>query len=273
MRASMLLLALTVSPVASAGPPTEEYKLVWADEFDGTDLDVAKWDHRQLGPRRGAVNTRRSVSLDGNGHLLITTRKVGNEYHTGMIGTQGKFETRFGYFECRVRMQRQIGHWSAFWLQSPTMSEVGDTKKTGAEIDIFEYLCKQKDLAQINLHWDGYGKQHRSAGTTKRLPGLGDGFHTIAVQWTPADYTFYYDGREVWRTAKGISHSTEYIILSCEVGKWAGDIAHATLPDSVEFDYVRVYQRQAGRDLTQDERTDSRPSPSTHPTGAVKKDN
>jgi len=26
------------------------------------------------------------------------------------------------------------------------------------------------------------------------------------------------------------------------VGEWAGDIAKATLPDSVVFDYVRVYK-------------------------------
>ena len=36
---------------------------------------------------------------------------------------------------------------------------------------------------------------------------------------------------------------SEYIILSLEVGKWAGDIAKATLPDNLYVDYVRVYQK------------------------------
>jgi hypothetical protein len=34
------------------------------------------------------------------------------------------------------------------------------------------------------------------------------------------------------------------MILSLEVGEWAGDIAEAELPDSLVVDYVRVYQRK-----------------------------
>jgi len=244
---ALFLLLATASLTLSvfAEPPTDDYKLVWADEFDGTELDTTKWDHRLLGPRKGGVTVKESITLDGEGHLLITTRKVDDTYHTGMIGTQGKFETRFGYFECRVKMQQQIGHWSAFWLQSPTMGDVGDTRRTGTEIDIFEYLCNYKDMAQMNLHWDGYKKDHKHSGSKKKVPGLGEGFHTIALQWTPEFYAFFYDGKEMWRTTKAISHRTEYIILSCEVGKWAGDITKARLPDSAVFDYVRVYQRPA----------------------------
>jgi hypothetical protein len=33
----------------------------------------------------------------------------------------------------------------------------------------------------------------------------------------------------------------QYIILSNEVGTWAGDINAAKLPDSCLIDYVRVY--------------------------------
>jgi hypothetical protein len=49
------------------------------------------------------------------------------------------------------------------------------------------------------------------------------------------------DGRETWRTKEAVSGIPQYIILSAEVGKWAGDIAKARLPDRVLFDYVRVY--------------------------------
>jgi hypothetical protein len=33
----------------------------------------------------------------------------------------------------------------------------------------------------------------------------------------------------------------EYILLSDEIGNWAGDIAKAKLPDQFCVDYVRVY--------------------------------
>ncbi len=225
-------------------PVGEEYELVWSDEFEGDELDASKWDYRGLGPRRDAINVKETVSLDGEGHLVLTTKRAGDAYHTAMIGTQGKFETTFGYFECRVKLQEQIGHWSAFWLQSPSLGEpLGDPQKAGTEIDIFEYLRKDGDRVHHNLHWDGYGEHHQHAGKTVTVPGLAKGWHTFGLLWTDSEYVFYVDGQETWRSDKGVSHRDEYMILSLEVGKWAGDIAEAKLPDPLYVDYVRVYQK------------------------------
>jgi beta-glucanase (GH16 family) len=240
---SMLLLILIAAVLCYAEPPTGDYQLVWAEEFDGTSLDTAKWDYRNLGPRRDGINVRESIQLDGNGLLAIITREVDGEYHTGMIGTQGKYEFQFGYLECRVRFQNEVGHWSAFWLQSPTVGVVGDTRETGTEIDIFEYLVVDPDEIKMNLHWDGYGDDHKHTGSSYTASGITDGFHLIGLEWTEEEYIFYVDGEEVWRTNTAVSGVQEYIILSLEVGTWAGDIAQAGLPDSVLFDYVRVYQK------------------------------
>jgi len=229
---------------AQEGFPPKDYKLVWADEFNGDQLDLAKWDFRGLGKRRKAVNTKDSVKLDGQGHLLITTSKAGEEYRTGMIGTQGKYETVFGYFECRVKFQTQRGHWSAFWLQTPTMGKVvGDPKTSGTEIDIFEYLARYPDILHMNLHWDGYGKDHKHDGKKHKDASLAEGWHVVGLEWTPEEYRFFLDGKEVWRTTSAVSQAKQYIILSMEVDSWGGDVGEARLPDSCSFDYVRVYQK------------------------------
>ena len=56
------------------------------------------------------------------------------------------------------------------------------------------------------------------------------------------EYVFYVDGKETWRTkASGVCQVPEYIKLSDEIGKWAGDIGKAKLPDAFMVDYVRVY--------------------------------
>jgi len=221
------------------------YSLYWADEFNGEKLDTSKWEYRNLGPRRDGVNVKDAVTLTGDGKLAITTSKAGDAYHTGMIGTQSTFQTTFGLFECRVKLQKEIGHWSAFWLQSPTMSDekTGNPRKYGAEIDIFEYLRRKTDTTLQNIHWNGYGEEHASTGHDSKVFGLEKGYHTFALEWTPDSYTFYVDGVETWETGRAVSHRSEYIILSAEVGKWAGDIARASLPDTVYFDYVRVYKR------------------------------
>jgi len=253
---SSVVPAICLWMLASAGaaateeklPVGKEYKRVWSDEFEGAKLDPGKWDYRQLGPRRDAVNVKETVALDGKGHLILTTRRSGDQVHTAMIGTQGKFETTFGYVECRVKLQEQIGHWSAFWLQTPTMGQhIGDPAKAGAEIDIFEYLRKDVDLIRHNLHWDGYGEHHKHSGKNARIAGLEKGWHTVGLLWTDTQYVFYVDGKETWRTTDGLSQRDQYIILSLEVGKWAGAIADATLPDHLYVDYVRVYQKNAGK--------------------------
>ena len=236
------ILSLFSYPCVSQ--PSNEYKLIWYDEFNGTELDTTKWNYRGLGPRRDAINVKNTVSLDGKGNLVLTTKKVGNEYHTAMIGTQGKFEAKFGYFECRVQMQKEIGHWSAFWLQSPTIQRTGDPKLNGTEIDIYEYHNREFDTVQINIHWDGYGDSHKHQGTKYYCENFSKGFHTIALEWTPEEYIFYVDNNEAWRTEQAVSHVKQYIILSLEVGKWGGDIKKANLPDSLIVDYVRVYQKK-----------------------------
>jgi beta-glucanase (GH16 family) len=223
--------------------PVEGYALVWADEFDGDKLDRSKWDYRSLGRRRDAINVREAVSLDGEGTLVITTSHVDEEYHTGMIATQGLFEPTYGYFECRAKLQEQTGHWSAFWLQTPTMGRpIGNPAVSGTEVDIFEYMTKWDNEMVHNLHWDGYGRDHQTAGTRTSAEGISSGWHTFGLLWTENSYVFYVDGKETWRTSEGISKRSEYIILSLEVGDWADDIADAELPDSFYVDYVRVYQ-------------------------------
>ena len=240
------ILLLLLAGIAYSIPVIESQEnpdLIWADEFDGHSLDRSKWVYKSLGPRRDAVNVKESVSLDGKGHLVITTRKQGDKWHTGMISTGGKYKQKFGYFECRVKLQKQEGHWSAFWLRSPSMGEAaGSPKKYGAEIDIFEYLAKEKDTIRHALHWNGYGDESKSARCTYEKSGLHRGWHTFGLEWTKNEYVFYVDGQETWRTKKGVSHRSQFIILSLEVGDWAGDISQANLPDQVIFDYVRVFK-------------------------------
>jgi len=245
LKITALSLTFLLSAPILAMDLLNDYKLVWSDEFNGVELDRSKWSYRYLGPRRDAVNVKEAVTFDGKGHLVLTTSKVGDKYHTGMIGTGRTYKARYGYFEARVLLQAELGHWSAFWLQTPSMGmHIGEPELAGVEVDIFEYLRKEDDLVRHALHWDGYKKDHRSKGKKPVVDGLSKGWHTFGLLWTKDSYTFYIDGQQTWKTSKAVSRRSQYIILSLEVGKWAGDIAKATLPDSYLVDYVRVYQKK-----------------------------
>jgi hypothetical protein len=233
------------------GPPSQDYKLVWSDEFDGPELDATKWKPRSVGPRSGAFIDADCSKLDGKGHLVITAKKVGEEYHGGMIATDKTQRWTRGYFECRLQVATEPGLNTAFWLQGDHVADpdrgkgvVDDTLHNGAEVDILEYIARQGEVAHFNLHWNGYGKTHRSMPSDTFLPGLREGFHTYGVEWSDKDYTFYVDGRRVWQTSEAVSGAPEYIILDLEVSKWAGGIETAKLPASATFDWVRVWQKK-----------------------------
>lgn len=220
-------------------PPGKAFRLVWNDEFNGESLDKTKWDV-PTNRRRDGWWSEQAVSV-GDGHLAIQTLKDGDRYLDACVRTRDKFEHRFAYYEARIKLQEQPGHWSAFWLYNSDVNKVGNEGRDGTEIDIME-KPRLDDQVMQNLHWDGYGKHHQHKGSTVSVPGIMQGWHTFGLWWKPDEYVFYIDGKETWRTAAGgVCQVPLYIKLSDEIGDWAGDIAEAKLPDRFLVDYVRVF--------------------------------
>ncbi len=240
-------------------PPLPGYRLVWHDEFDGTELDTTKWT-AYGGPRRHARNAPDAVAVAG-GVLTITTYTRDGVHYTGFIDTARRFLTAYGWFEARVRFESSPGEWGAFWLQTPTMGNpLGDVAAAGAEIDVVEHRFSDtagadiSNLYGINLHWDGYGAAHKHEGGIGRpaagaLPLQGN-WHTYAVLWTPESYRFFLDGIEQWSARSGVSRRPEFIKVTCEVQdtSWAGHIPlggygpRETSRTKMEVDWVRVWQ-------------------------------
>ena len=161
-----------------------------------------------------------------------------------------KFMHKYGYYECRCKLQKHDGWWSAFWLQSPIIGCCLDPAVAGVEVDIME--CFHPDGRYVvNNHWSGYGPDHQHEGCGPgegfRLEETPDGFHVFGVDWTPEGYTYYADGKEVLRLNKAVSHTEQFILISteCQGYRWshhhAPELTKACLPDEFVVDYVRVY--------------------------------
>lgn len=225
-------------PEAPAG---KKWVVVWQDEFEGEVLDAVKWNRLGDWKRRDGYWVKEDAYLNGKGQLVLRTRKDGDRFTCGAVNTKGKFERAFGYYVARCKMPRQPGHWPAFWLMGDGVGKVGDDGRDGTEIDIIEVPWRDGRLT-VNLHWDGYGKEHKSAGHKFQRPEVMEGWHTFGLWWTEAEYVFHVDGREVWRSsAGGVCRAPLFIKLTEEIGTWAGKIEEAMLPDYFEVDYVRVY--------------------------------
>ena len=223
-------------------PEKEGYKLYWEDEFNGVELDSLKWKNRALGNRRDGFGTPEAIILK-NGFLNIRSYMANDTFKIGAISTEGIKGFTYGYFECRAQLPKTTGPWAAFWIQSPKISQGIDPGQYGTEIDVFEYFKAQGgDFVSHNLHW-AYGPNQKSTGAfLSKVEGIGKGFHTFAVEWTPEKYAFFVDGLKYYEIKEAISHIDENIILSYEPC-FKDDLKTAELPDTFIVDYVKVYKK------------------------------
>ena len=125
---------------ASLLPKGRQFKLVWNDEFDGDRLDDSKWGWRTNFWGRPAhwfatPEDNAHEVKDGLLHLKLVKRPDGQfvspQLQTGEIvwdvppaensknfwplpkRGKPKFTHRYGYYECRCRLQQKPGWWSA----------------------------------------------------------------------------------------------------------------------------------------------------------------
>jgi len=265
--------------VKSLLPEGRNWKLVWHDEFDGPSLDRSKWDYRlHMFHQRHETWTDEpgAVTFDGDscihlnmirrdGHFFTPALQTGENFmdrpqpdrqsHGGYWPiaklTEPKFVHRFGYYECRCKLLKQKGWWSAFWLQSPIIGASLDCRESGVEVDILEDVDRD-NVVQHNLWWGGYlyGENTKTVGLRDlKLPETEDGFHVFGLEWTPDAYIFYVDGQETWRTTAPypVSHREQFILLTTECmgyrekDKKPSPLLKDAELDSFVVDYVRVF--------------------------------
>jgi len=266
-------LSLKPGHAKSLLPAGKSWKLVWHDEFDGDKLDESKWGYRlHLMQRRHETFSDGGAFLDGKGNLILPLIEKDGQFFSPHLQTgsnymdkppvggsygkfvwpvakldEQKFLHKYGYYECRCKLQSQDGWWSAFWLQSPTIGSSLDPKSSGVEVDIMECFTS-KGLVSHNNHWDGYGPDHKHAGSGDIKPKeTADGFHVFGLDWSEDGYVYYIDGEESWRVSGPVSDREQFILISTEcMGYREGDkpseaLKKAKLPDCFTVDYVRVY--------------------------------
>jgi Beta-glucanase/Beta-glucan synthetase len=219
------------------------YKLVWDDQFNGNLLDTTKWNVRGVGPRRIGYNSASAVKVEG-GMLKLFALHKSDSILGSAIGSAKHFNPKYGYFECRAQLQKSIGIWGAFWMQSPEISKGEDPSKFGTEMDIFEFFREMgNDTITHALHW-AYGPNMKSVGMKSYLKGLSEGFHTFGLEWSPEKYSFFIDGYKFHEQTVGISNIPEYLILSMELPETMKSLEKTVFPDVFLVDWVKVYQKK-----------------------------
>lgn len=258
MRRNTRLAALVMSFVGISGVPhfaaaqTDKvgYTLTFDDEFDGTSIDLTKWQMRYKwgeaqvnGELQAYVDD--AFLLDGATLEIQGTHSPGQyagqtfEYRSGMLASL--FHQRYGWFEIRCKMPLGKGLWPAFWL-------LGENGTAGVnEIDVHEFLGDTANALHMTVHWgQSYSVGHLSDGKTLIGPDFTVDFHTIAVDWDAERIVWYVDGVEQFRhTGEGVPQVEMYIITNLAIGgNWPGAPDSTTsFPANYAVDYIRAYQR------------------------------
>ena len=246
-------------------PPVDgDWSVTFRDEFDGDALDRARWNiHTENYWDKRSHFSKDNILVGGGVARLRMEKKTGPEnddpkrkstpYAVGYLDTWGRWAQRYGYFEARMKLPTAPGLWPAFWMMpdrgpatDPQWKRAG-TGDGGMEFDIMEHLTRWgPHRYNIAMHWDGYGKEHKSVGTSNiYVQPDRDGFITSGLLWLPGSAAYYCNGRLVarWDNAR-ISRVPAYPILYMVTGGWDNSpLDDAQLPADFVIDYVRIWQR------------------------------
>lgn len=252
---------------------TEEYKLRFADEFDGKDYsqpDAGVWHNCT----RESPTWKRFTSQTAEGQQKtafirdgkLVTRCIKNtiaeegdvEMISGAIESSDKMYFTYGRVEGRLRTTPHVGNFPAFWLM-PQDNSAG--WPNAGEIDIWEQIdTENKTYHTVHTHctYDLHLALPNSGSTHTNAAD----YHVITLDWTPTLLTWYVDGTKAFSYAKTKqSHLLEkgqwpydkpfYLILNQSVGNgsWAKN-CDVNFEYETLFDYVRLYQKDGEGDIT-----------------------
>jgi len=268
---------LSAIVVRTRNRPGPAWELAWSDEFDGAELDTAKWSPDIWPPRKvndeDQAYTGRAKNLRiEDGQLIIEAHKEDYEdasYTSARVHSSGKGDFLYGRFEVRAKLPEGQGTWPAIWMlpsdpftYATTCS--GDEDWQGSsdcdawpnsgEIDIMEHVGYQMNHIHGTVHNEAYYwvKWEQRKGRIL-IDDAAEAFHVYALEWSPeridifvddALYFTYVNENTDWRTWP--YDQPFHLILNIAVGgvwgRAGGPIDDSIFPQRMFVDYVRVYR-------------------------------
>lgn len=237
-----------------------DYQLIWFDEFNSTTStspSILKWTYQTGGGGWGnnelQYYTAGQNASVGDGLLTISARKETieeNEY----TSTRMNSGQSWTYVKLQVlaKLPQGAGTWPAIWMM-PSHSAYGAWPNSG-EIDIMEHVGTTMNRVHFSVHTERF---NHKIGTQKTfvttVTGVSTDFHLYEVEWLPDQIHFSVDGVRKWtyRATDYVACPTEeewpfdkpfHLILNVAIGGWGGTPYAGFEEETMQIDYVRVYQ-------------------------------
>ena len=261
-RLALLLLLLSMAE-AKAQQPSDDYVLVFRDEFKGprgSQPDASKWSCPHRNPSTWArwISPSRAVAFLRGGKLVCraipNTTEPGDTARmlTGAVESLGKFSFQYGKVEVRMKTNLKQGNFPAIWMK-PSDTKTDDRY---GEIDIVEtYGYKKASFHTIHTHETYTLKKRKPTEFSKDIDI--SRWHVYGVEWTPDSIVWTVDGASVGvyrksslpedlRNGQWTFDRPFYLRLNQSLGD--GSYPRFTPMTNEEyetrFDWVRVYQKK-----------------------------
>ncbi|MFO7821333.1 MAG: glycoside hydrolase family 16 protein [Lentisphaeria bacterium] len=270
------ILGLSAATSRSEDAPADEYRLVWADEFEKEGKpNPENWDYEHGFVRNRELQWYQPENAAcRNGRLIIEGRRERKpnpnyrekskdwrenreyiEYTSSSLITKGLHAWQYGRFEVKAKIKAENGLWPAIWF----LGVDGEWPSNG-EIDLMEYY-KGNILANAcwgtrkrwKAKWDSSKKPVKSFGN----PDWDENFHVWRMDWDSDSIRLYVDDQllntiDVTRTVNPTDRGPtnpfrqpHYLLINLAIGGDAGgDPSSTAFPTRYEIEYVRVFQKK-----------------------------
>jgi hypothetical protein len=212
----------------------KDYNLVFADYFRKINPNIwRKLEYAETfyGRPEQLLNryVNKNVYVDREG-LHIKAERVGNEYHSGLITTQGKKEWTYGYFEAKIRYPNVPGIWCQFF----TVNSVGwppeiDSGESFTNDGILQFAIRKEEGVD-------YPVRHNFG------PNFLGKWHVFGILWESDKVIIYVDNEEQVRYSWSPSLPMNcFFILG--MNEWY-ESDDSKLPVTFDVEYLKIWQKR-----------------------------
>lgn len=255
--AMVLLTSQFLAPASSLAARSRP-RLVFSDDFSGTQLDSAKWRSCYPWARPAGCSTWTNNELQwyqqsqirvggGSAGLVASREPTWGEteagapqlfgWRSGMITTGGRFSFTYGKVVVRARIPAGKGFWPALWLLPADSS-------WPPEIDIMEAVGEAPSQATLTYR----ESVDRMITTTVPTADLSAGWHTFTLDWKPGSLTWAVDGVQRFQVIGPVTGKPMYLLANLAVGGTFPQPPDGTTPPTASFaiDSVEIWQDSPG---------------------------
>jgi hypothetical protein len=241
--------ALDATMAAGDPLPPGRWAVRWAEDFDGTSLDLSRWSTdsdsysdqcRGNQPDHKLEYNRPENLAIADGILTITARReryrapsgITYSWTSGLITTgqncapappDGVIVRPGDYLQKRARLPADLGMWPALWTWQD-------------EVDVYEFHPDNPTLLELTNHTGETDGTYYDSGRA-----LAGEWHWFGALLGRDAVTWYLDGEEIFRSPRGFESDGAAIIVNLSVVDGEYHPVPVVDESSLEVDSVKVW--------------------------------